>query len=59
MKHNEILYISGHQVPDTDSICSAIAYAELKNRTTDYEAVPIRLGDINQETRFSLDYFGV
>lgn len=59
MKHNEILYISGHQVPDTDSICSAIAYAELKNRTTDYEAVPIRLGDINQETRFALDYFGV
>ena len=59
MGGKEILYISGHQVPDTDSICSAIAYAELKNRTTDYEAVPIRLGDVNVETQFALNYFGV
>lgn len=59
MGGKEILYISGHQVPDTDSICSAIAYAELKNRTTDYDAIPIRLGDVNQETQFALQYFGV
>lgn len=59
MGGKEILYISGHQVPDTDSICSAIAYAELKNRTTDYDAIPIRLGDVNQETQFALLYFGV
>lgn len=59
MGGKEILYISGHQVPDTDSICSAIAYAELKNRTTDYDAIPIRLGDMNQETQFALQYFGV
>nr|WP_072514928.1 putative manganese-dependent inorganic diphosphatase [Ndongobacter massiliensis] len=55
----EKVYISGHRVPDTDSICSALAYAELKNRTGEMEAIPIRVGELNQETRFVLDYFGV
>lgn len=59
MKAKEAVYITGHRVPDTDSICSALAYAELKNRTADYEAIPIRLGDLNKETRFVLDYFKV
>ncbi|MDD7593098.1 MAG: putative manganese-dependent inorganic diphosphatase [Peptoniphilaceae bacterium] len=53
------VYISGHQVPDTDSICSALAYAELKNRTSDYEAIPIRLGELSRETKFVLNYFDV
>lgn len=53
------VYITGHRNPDTDSICSALAYAELKNRVGDVEAVPIRIGELNQETRFVLDYFGV
>lgn len=56
---NETLYISGHRNPDTDSICSAIAYAEFKNRTGNILALPVRLGDINRETNFVLDYFGV
>ncbi|WP_343216144.1 putative manganese-dependent inorganic diphosphatase [Clostridium mobile] len=55
----EKVYISGHKHPDTDSICSAIAYAEFKNRTTSLKAIPIRLGDLNRETQFVLDYFGV
>ena len=45
---NELIYITGHKNPDTDSICSAIAYAELKKRNA-IDAVPIRIGDINKE----------
>lgn len=55
---NDIIYITGHKNPDTDSICSAIAYAELKKRHAAH-AVPIRIGDINRETEFVLKYFGV
>lgn len=54
-----ILYITGHKHPDTDSICSAIAYAEFKNRTGKMNAIPIRLGEVNEESKFALDYFGV
>lgn len=59
MANKETVYITGHKNPDTDSICSAIAYAELKNRTTELQAIPIRTGEINKETRFVLDYFNV
>lgn len=55
----DIVYISGHKHPDTDSICSAIAYAEFKNKITNLKAIPIRLGDLNRETQFVLDFFGV
>lgn len=55
---SELIYITGHKNPDTDSICSAIAYAELKKRHA-INAVPIRIGDINKETEFVLKYFGV
>lgn len=52
------IYITGHKNPDTDSICSAIALAELKNKMgEDTEA--IRLGNLNKETEFVLDYFKV
>lgn len=54
----EKVYITGHKNPDTDSICAAISYAELKNKRGDVEAVPIRLGELNQETKFVLDYWG-
>lgn len=48
--------IFGHKNPDTDTICSAIAYAELKKALgEDVEAV--RLGEVNNETSFALDYF--
>ena len=45
--------------PDTDSICSAIAYAELKNRTSTLVCEPRRAGKMNQETEFVLKKFGV
>lgn len=54
-----IIYITGHRNPDTDSICSAIAYAEFKNKTGKIPATPIRLGEINRETQFILNYFNV
>ena len=52
--------IIGHQNPDTDSICSALAYAWLKNGgklTGRYEAR--RAGHLNRETQFVLQHFGV
>lgn len=55
----ETVYITGHKKPDTDSIMSAIAYADLKNRLGEYDAIPIRLGKLSQESRFVLEYFGV
>ncbi|ADL51485.1 putative manganese-dependent inorganic diphosphatase [Clostridium cellulovorans] len=56
----EIIYVSGHKNPDSDSICAALSYAELKNRQgTGNEYVPIRLGDISRETQFILDHFNV
>lgn len=55
---NDVVYITGHKNPDTDSICSSIAYAEFKNKMG-VNAVPIRLGDLSNETKFVLDYFGV
>ncbi|ADF39345.1 manganese-dependent inorganic pyrophosphatase [Priestia megaterium] len=48
--------IFGHKNPDTDTICSAIAYADLKNKLG-VEAEPVRLGDINGETQFALEKF--
>lgn len=54
----EIIYITGHKNPDSDSICSSIAYAELKNKLG-FKAVPVRLGEINKETEFILDYFNI
>ncbi len=54
------IYVVGHRNPDTDSICSAIAYANLKNKinnTEDY--VPYRAGQLNEETQFVLGKCGV
>lgn len=54
------VYVIGHKNPDTDSICSAIAYANLKNilNTDDNVCyVPKRSGEINEETQFVLNYF--
>ena len=53
------VYVIGHRNPDTDSICSAIAYANLKNQVegNGYEAY--RAGNINGETRYVLDTFGI
>lgn len=52
-------YVVGHKNPDTDSICSAIAYAHLKNQITGEKFVPKRAGELNGETTYVLDHFGV
>lgn len=51
--------VIGHRNPDTDSICSAIAYAELKNKTSSLVCEARRAGRMNQETEFVLNKFGV
>lgn len=48
--------VLGHKNPDTDSICSAIAYAELKKQLG-MEAEPVRLGELNGETEYALKEF--
>ena len=53
----EKYYVIGHKNPDTDSICSAIALAYLKNQTEDGTYVAKRAGQINEETEFVLRYF--
>lgn len=53
------IYIFGHQNPDTDSICSAIAYANLKKLLGYDNYVAGRLGEITDETKYVLDYFNV
>ncbi len=51
--------VIGQKNPDTDSICSAIAYAELKNQTSDLVCEPRRAGMLNQESEYVLQRFGV
>lgn len=53
------VFVIGHKNPDTDSICSAIAYAALKNKTDDGVFVPRRAGEVNNETKYVLDFFDV
>ena len=53
------VYVIGHKNPDTASICSAIAYAELKNRLYEGGYCPARAGQINQETQYVLNFFQV
>lgn len=59
MKKENKIYVIGHKNPDTDSICSAIAYADIKNRTAEGTFVPKRAGQINEETEYVLRRFGV
>ena len=52
--------VTGHRNPDTDSICAAIAYANLKNKITgSCKYIPCRAGEPSRETAFVLDYFEV
>lgn len=54
------VFIVGHKNPDTDSICSAIAYSYLKNQIDkQHKYEPRRAGSINEETQFVLNYFGI
>ena len=60
MKNQEKIFVIGHKNPDTDSICSAIAYCDIKNRTTqESRYIPNRAGQINEETEYVLNRFGV
>ncbi len=54
----DCIFIFGHQNPDTDSVTSAIAYAHLKMKTN-IRVLPVRLGALNPETIFVLNYFGI
>ena len=53
------MYVVGHKNPDTDSICSAIAYASLKTKITGRPHEPRRAGQLNEETQYVLDHFKV
>ena len=58
--HKRKITVIGHKNPDTDSICSAIAYAALKNQVQKTDCyVPMRAGELNAETEFVLQYFKV
>lgn len=52
------VFVFGHKNPDTDSICSSIVYANLKQQLG-MDAEAIRLGNVNEETQYALDYFEV
>ncbi|MDY5329927.1 MAG: manganese-dependent inorganic pyrophosphatase [Anaerovibrio sp.] len=52
------VFITGHKNPDTDSICSALSYAALK-QAQGVEAVAVRLGEVGKEAQYVLDYFQV
>ena len=58
-KKKEKIYVIGHKNPDTDSICAAIAYANLKNQADGNRYEAKRAGHVNDETAYVLDRFGV
>lgn len=58
MKNKDVIWVTGHKNPDSDSICSAIAYAEYK-RKNGFNTQAARLGDISRETAFILNYFQI
>ena len=51
--------IFGHKNPDTDTICSALVKEILEKKNGNNLAKAVRLGNINKETQYALDYFGV
>lgn len=56
----EEILVYGHKNPDSDAICTAIAYADLRNQLVkDEKTVAVRIGDVNEETKYALNYFGV
>ena len=55
----EKILVFGHKSPDTDSICSSLVMANLQTKIRGEEVIPCRLGEINEETRYALNYFKV
>lgn len=58
-RRNRKTIVIGHKNPDTDSICSAVCYANLKRQLANADYQPGRAGRVNEETQFVLNYFGV
>ncbi len=59
MEQNKEVWVVGHKNPDTDSVCAAISYAYLKNKTDHGHYIPKKAGDINSETAYVLKRFGM
>ncbi|MFH1561932.1 MAG: putative manganese-dependent inorganic diphosphatase [Nitrospirota bacterium] len=59
MAQQELILVVGHKNPDTDTVVSSIAYAKLKEALGIKNVQPATVGQINNETKFVLDYFGV
>lgn len=59
MPEKKPIYVVGHRNPDTDSVCSAIAYARLKQALGVEDVVAARAGEINAETKYALETFRV
>lgn len=59
MQDRAVRYVVGHKNPDTDSVCSAIGYAYLKNKISGHKYELIRAGHLNEETRFVLESQGI
>ena len=51
--------IFGHKSPDTDTIMSSLVMANLERKLGNEDVVACRLGDINKETQYALNYFKV
>ena len=59
-KNNKPIWVIGHKNPDTDSICAAISYANLKNSLNDGNTyIPKKAGSLNEETKYVLERFKV
>ena len=59
IEDNRPIFVTGHKNPDTDSICAAITYANLKNKAFGGNYIACRAGHLNEETQFVLSHFGV
>ena len=59
MEQEKKVWVIGHKNPDTDSICSAIAYADLKNKIGDKNYEAKCAGQPNEETKYVLEHFKV
>ncbi len=59
MERDKKIWVIGHKNPDTDSICAAIAYTDLKNKLGEGRYESKRAGQLNEETKYVLDYFKV
>ena len=53
------IIVFGHKNPDTDTICSSLVMADLQTKLRGEEVVACRLGQVNEETEYALNYFGV